>query len=497
MEFNKTQTVNFTSKLSDFEVMDTEFTKCKCYALASGDNVNGSDITMQAIDKAIQRGEFYNKPIVAHLYRDENDGSWRVGGHDSKWVISNTSMEVINECIPFGTIPESSNVRKEEVLEPDGTTVNTYVVMDVILWTGRFNIMDAAYSDDVYFNQSCEISINDYHYKDNDILAIDDFTFSALCLLNKSSDFSKNVRPCFPSCRVEKIKSFSLDEDKFKQNFELMLDKLKQYESATAVHDKETNNKPNKEEKKFMDLQKFSEILSTVNGESDVNKYRLLNVTDSKVFALDMEDYKPYGFDYAVTTEGEAENIVIDFESKVEMSLSATDKIAEENFEEFSIGSEIELVKESIFANEVPAKIDECTKILKAEYEKDIDEMGASFKELTEKYDNAVKELEKYKKKEEFEKAEQHKAEVNALFEKYAGKLSKCAEFLVYKAKCNPDEVTVDEVNEKLTLMVGKYMMESGAKKNFSYNPTETGVAGRKNETIENKYGHLLDKYMK
>ena len=498
MEFNKTQTVNFTSKLSDFEVMDTEFTKCKCYALASGDNANGSDITMQAIDKAIQRGEFYNKPIVAHLYRDENDGSWRVGGHDSKWVISNTSMEVINECIPFGTIPESSNVRKEEVLEPDGTTVNTYVVMDVILWTGRFNIMDAAYSDDVYFNQSCEISINDYHYKDNDILAIDDFTFSALCLLNKSSDSSKNIRPCFPSCRVEKIKSFSLDEDKFKQNFELMLDKLKQYESATAVHDKETNNKPNnKEEKKFMELKKFSEILSTVNGESDVNKYRLLNVTDSKVFALDMEDYKPYGFDYAVTTEGEAENIVIDFESKVEMSLSATDKITEENFEEFSIGSEIESVKESIFANEVPAKIDECTKILKAEYEKDIDEMGASFKELTEKYDNAVKELEKYKKKEEFEKAEQHKAEVNALFEKYANKLGKCAEFLVYKAKCNPDKVTLDEVSEKLTLMVGKYMMESGAKKNFSYNPTETGVAGRKNETIENKYGHLLDKYMK
>ena len=67
----------------------------------------------------------------------------------------------------------------------------------------------------------------------------------------------------------------------------------------------------------------------------------------------------------------------------------------------------------------------------------------------------------------------------------------------IYKAKCNPDEVTLDEVSEKLTLMVGKYMMESGAKKNFSYNPTETGVAGRKNETIENKYGHLLDKYMK
>ena len=493
MEFNKTQTVNFTSKLSDFEVMDTEFTKCKCYALASGDNVNGSDITMQAIDKAIQRGEFYNKPIVAHLYRDENDGSWRVGGHDSKWVISNTSMEVVNECIPFGTIPESSNVRKEEVLEPDGTTVNTYVVMDVILWTGRFNIMDAAYSDDVYFNQSCEISINDYHYKDNDILAIDDFTFSALCLLNKSSDSSKNIRPCFPSCRVEKIKSFSLDEDKFKQNFELMLDKLKQYESATAVHDKETNNKPNKEEKKFMDLQKFSEILSTAKiGESDVNKYRLLNVTDSKVFALDMEDYKPYGFDYAVTTEGEAENIVIDFESKVEMSLSATEKITEENFEEFDIKSVID----STACAMADEKTKENTSILEAEFNKKMEEMKTAYEDISASYSVAMKKVEEYEAKENEAKAKAHREEVSALFEKYSEKLGKCAEFLVYKAKCNPDEVTLDEVSEKLTLMVGKFTMESNTKKNFSYNPTETGVA-RKNETIENKYGHLLDKYMK
>ena len=494
MEFNKTQTVNFTSKLSDFEVMDTEFTKCKCYALASGDNANGSDITMQAIDKAIQRGEFYNKPIVAHLYRDENDGSWRVGGHDSKWVISNTSMEVINECIPFGTIPESSNVRKEEVLEPDGTTVNTYVVMDVILWTGRFNIMDAAYSDDVYFNQSCEISINDYHYKDNDILAIDDFTFSALCLLNKSSDFSKNVRPCFPSCRVEKIKSFSLDEDKFKQNFELMLDKLKQYESATAVHDKETNNKPNKEEKKFMDLQKFSEILSTAKiGESDVNKYRLLNVTDSKVFALDMEDYKPYGFDYAVTTEEDVENIVIDFESKVEMSLSATEKITDENFEEFDIKSVID----STACAMADEKTKENTSILEAEFNKKMEEMKTAYEDISASYSVAMKKVEEYEAKENEAKAKAHREEVSALFEKYSEKLGKCAEFLVYKAKCNPDEVTLDEVSEKLTLMVGKFTMESNTKKNFSYNPTETGVAGRKNETIENKYGHLLDKYMK
>ena len=486
MGLNKNQTLGFTSKLSDFEIVNREFIRCKCYMLATGDNVNGSDITLEAVQKAMSRGEFYNKPVIAHLYKDEENGQWRVGGHDSKWIITNTSIEMVNECIPFGVIPESSNIQLEEVLEADGETVNTYLTCQIILWVGRFNIMDAAYSDDVYFNQSCELSINEYHYKENDVLAIDDFTFSALCLLNKSDDKEKNVRPCFPSCRVEKMKAFSIDESQFKQNFELMLEKLKQYETdstATVPNKHETNPK---EDKETMELKKFAEILSTSKiGDTDVNKYRLLNVTDSKVFALDMEDYKPYGFDYAVTTEEDAENIVIDFNSKVEMSLSATDKITEENFEEFSIGEEINVTRESIFANEVPAKIDECTSLLKAEYEKDIDELGASFKALSEKYEATVKELDEYKKKEEFAKAEQHKNEVAELFEKYSAKLSKCAEFLVYKAKCNPADVTLDEVSEKLTLMVGKYMMDSQTKKNFSYNPTETKVTKVDNEVLK------------
>ena len=83
------------------------------------------------------------------------------------------------------------------------------------------------------------------------------------------------------------------------------------------------------------------------------------------------------------------------------------------------------------------------------------------------------------------------------MFEKYAEKLGKCSEFLVYKAKCNPAEVTVDELNEKLTLMVGKYMMDSQTKKNFSYNPTETKVAKKNENEVSSRYGHLLDKYMK
>lgn len=492
MNFNKEQSLNFTSKLSNFEIVNQEFIRCKCYMLATGDNVNGSDITLEAVKKAIARGEFYNKPVIAHLYKDEENGQWRVGGHDSKWIITDTSFEVVNECIPFGTIPESCDLKLEEVLEADGQTINTYLTCQIILWVGRYNIMDAAYSDDIYFNQSCELSINEYHWKDSDILAIDDFTFSALCLLNKSSDVSKNVRPCFPSCRVEKIKAFSIDTDKFKQNFELMLKKLKQYESdgTTTTVQNNVTDKSNKEEKDFMDLKKFTEILSAEKiGESDVCKYRLLNVTDSKVFALDMEDYKPYGFDYAVTNEADAENIVIDFNSKVEMSLSATDKISEDGFEEFEIKTEAEK-----FAEE---KTKENTSILETEFNNKMEEMKRAYEDISASYSVAMRKIEEYEAKENEVKAAQHKADVDAIFEKYSEKLGKCAEFLVYKAKVDPAEVTIDEVSEKLTLMVGKFTMESNTKKNFSYNPTETSVIGEKNKTAENRYGHLLDKYVK
>ena len=286
MKFNKNQTLGFTSKLSDFEIINQEFIRCKCYMLATGDNVNGSDITLEAVQKAMARSEFYNKPVIAHLYQDpEDNNKWRVGGHDSKWIITNTSFDIVNECIPFGCIPESANLQLEEVLEADGETMNTYLTCQIILWTGRYNIMDAAYSDDIYFNQSCELSINEYHYKNNDVLSIDDFTFSALCLLNKSSDNSKNVRPCFPSCRVEKMKAFSIDTDKSKQNFELMLEKLKQYESdgtstsaTTAVQNNATNNNPHMEGENKMDLTKFTTLLSDIKYGDDCIKYLKENI---------------------------------------------------------------------------------------------------------------------------------------------------------------------------------------------------------------------------
>ena len=491
MENKDLKNIDTTAKFSNFQVLNPDFVRCKCNVMYTGKNRNYTDITDEALQRFIERKGYANVPVIGHIKSSNKNGKPIMGSHDRKIEITNDGIQEINECTAYGVIPLDANPRMEKIIDVHGIE-KEYFTVDVILWTHYFpELMETAYSDEVYFNQSMEITLLDFDIQDQ-YTVINDFSLQALCMLGKydcshgNGDESDTSEPCFEDSRIRR---FSIDESQFKQNFELMLDKLKQYESATAVHDKETNNKPNKEEKKFMELKKFSEILSTAKiGESDVNKYRLLNVTDSKVFALDMEDYKPYGFDYAVTTEEDVENIVIDFESKVEMSLSATEKITDENFEEFDIKSVIDYASDE--------KTKENTSILEAEFNKKMEEMKTAYEDISASYSVAMKKVEEYEAKENEAKAKAHREEVSALFEKYSEKLGKCAEFLVYKAKCNPDEVTLDEVSEKLTLMVGKFTMESNTKKNFSYNPTETGVA-RKNETIENKYGHLLDKYMK
>ncbi len=462
---------------SSIKKLNPQFSLCDVLVCYHGDNRNMTSLPKKVIEDNLY--SIYGIPIVGEwIYKLDGTDEKSWGSHGGRIILDDNGIHFEQTTKPFGFVSKEAadNASWVTITEKDGHTKNEYLKLSgCILWTDRYEESKTILDEN--FGQSMEIEFKKGHYRDDHYYEAEEFIFSALCILGTDCE------PCFESACIGR----HYELDSFKKEFALMLD---EYRKSTT--------KPNKEEKKFMNLKKFTEILSAEKiGESNVCKYRLLNVTDSKVFALDMEDYKPYGFDYAVTNEADVEDIVIDFNSKVEMSLSATDKITDENFEEFSIQSEIDSVKNDIFANDVPTKVDECTNLLKAEYEKEIDELGASFKSLNEQYENATKELEKYKAKESLEKANQHKADVDALFERYASKLGKCAEFLVYKAKTKPEDVTLEEVSEKLTLMVGKYTMDNQKNKNFTYTPTETGVTGRRNEAIENKYGHLLDKYIK
>lgn len=464
---------------SSIHKLNPQFSLCDIDVMYMDDNRNMTSIPLNVVNDALY--SLYGVPIVGEWIEEEK----RFGGHGQSIEFKDGKIieKVSTKPIGFVTKEAVDNATFIEKKLPNGHETKTWLHLEkCILWTSRYE--EAQSIIDNGASQSMEVNFEDGFYREDGVFEATKMIFSALCAIG--------VEPCFEEAKISR--HYALDE--FKQEFKLMLDEYKKLnESATAaVQNKETNNKPNKEEKVIMDFKKINDTLSTAKiGESDVNKYRLLNVTDSKVFALDMEDYKPYGFDYAVTTEEDVENIVIDFESKVEMSLSATEKITDENFEEFDIKSVID----STACAMADEKTKENTSILEAEFNKKMEEMKTAYEDVSASYSVAMKKVEEYEAKENEAKAKAHREDVSALFEKYSEKLGKCAEFLVYKAKCNPDEVTLDEVSEKLTLMVGKFTMETNTKKNFSYKPTETGVTGRKNETVKNKYGHLLDKYIK
>lgn len=462
--------------LSSIKQLNKQFALVDILLCYHGNNRNMTSMSKEVIESALP--SLYGIPIIGE-YIYLNDGSQDFGSHGGKIIISDKGIKFEDTTKPYGFVTKDAvdNAKWVTITEKDGFTQHEYLELKgCIVWQERYE--EVASLLDKNYGQSMEIAINSYEYDKDGYCVIKDMTFSAACILGTNPD-GTDVIPCFESACIGR----HYELDSFKKEFSLMLNEYKKIDLE-----------PNKEEKEFMDLKKFTEILSAEKiGESDVCKYRLLNVTDSKVFALDIEDYKPYGFDYAVTTEGDSENIVIDFNSKVEMSLSATDKITDENFEEFDIKSVID----SAACAMAEEKTKENTSILEEEFNKKMEEMKTAYEDVSASYSVAMKKVKEYEAKENEAKANAHRDEVAALFEKYSEKLGKCAEFLVYKAKCNPDEVTLDEVSEKLTLMVGKFTMESNTKKNFSYNPTETGVAGRKNETIENKYGHLLDKYIK
>ncbi len=462
--------------------------------LATGDNVNGSDITLESVQKAMTRGEFYNKPVVAHLYRDpEDNNKWRVGGHDSKWVITNTSFDIVNECIPFGVIPESSDLKLEEVLEPDGETVNTYLTCQIILWVGRYNIMDAAYSDDIYFNQSCELSINEYHWKDNDVLAIDDFTFSALCLLNKSSDTDKNVRPCFPSCRVEKMKDFSIDTDKFKKNFELMLDKLKQYESDGTTATVQNNNQQEGENR--MDLTKFINLLSEIKYSDDCIKYSLLGANENNIFVIDRENgYKVYSVGYAEVDD----KIVVNWDDKTEGNITYTEKPENEEKSNMSVFYD-EMTERLTKEIEVKyeTKLEEKVNEISADAETRFSEMKEKYTDIQNSYAVAKEKLDKFEAIEAEKAKENHINAVKETLERFEKKIGKTPEFIYYKAKVDYEKVDIGEMEKELTLMTGDILMnKKDTTKVFSYNPTSTNVKTITENETSSRYGTLLDGYM-
>ena len=218
--------VRFTLK----ESLSKDLVLCKCYVMATGKCRNGFVFLQEDIAKVIN--SIYYKPVVGRIHVT-NDGQIYMGEHDS--IIEN-GLEY-SLTVPFGVVTDIP-ATYEEVTEEDGTKV-TYLVVEIILWVGRYpELFETIYSDEIWFNQSMEITINAFspYVEDKRYKHVTDWEFDALCLLGKSDDLEFNTEPCFPSACVKPFnlenteETFSVEKVKAKytEDLTLLIEKVKE-----------------------------------------------------------------------------------------------------------------------------------------------------------------------------------------------------------------------------------------------------------------------------
>lgn len=213
--------LNFNAKIVPFEKINDQFTWCKCYIHALGKNRNFSHFSKENVNRNLDT--IYNIPVVAHI-RETEDGFKYVGSHDMAIELQDGKISFKDLTVPFGVLPfqGEDTLYFEDVTERDGSTV-TYLVGNIILWSGRYpELMELVYDDQVYFNQSMEINYSKIAplEEDKNYTDVIDYVYSALCLLGKSDESEYDSEPCFPSSRVEPTK-FELNTEFLKLMGEL------------------------------------------------------------------------------------------------------------------------------------------------------------------------------------------------------------------------------------------------------------------------------------
>ena len=457
---------------SSVHKLNPQFSLCDIDVMYMDDNRNMTSIPLNVVKDALY--SLYGVPIVGEWIEEEN----RFGGHGQSIEFKDGKIieKVSTKPIGFVTKEAVDNASFIEKKLPNGHESKTWLHLEkCILWTSRYE--EAQSIIDNGASQSMEVNFEDGFYREDGVFEATKMIFSALCAIG--------VEPCFEEAKISR--HYALDE--FKQEFKLMLDEYKKLnESATAVHDKETNNNPNKEEKKFMDLEKLNAFLSTFtfkdNCDNDVAKYALLgDATETSFTVIDREDnFKVYTVEFALDDE---QNIVADWDAKVEKKFAIVNADEE---------SAIDL--NTVIGEYAQSRADMITESLTVSFNEKIDEMAKEYENLSKELETSNKKLADF----EAEKAEAdrlaHKAEVDAVVAEFAKKIGRSPKFLVYKAKLNADEVTIEKVTQDLTLMAGQEML-GGKSASYSYQPTETKVANKENNDVQNRYGNLLSKYMK
>lgn len=519
------ESIKFESKISNFEYINPLFSKVKIQLAYEGINRNNSYISKETFEKALP--SIYNCPIVGEYNESIDD----FRGHGGKIEVTDDNIKWINTTIPYGVIDSNTEVTWEEITEEDGR-VNKYVCVTGYLWTGRYPELESVIKNSKSHSMEIEIQSGQYteidgkkHYE------ITDFIYSGFCILGD------DISPCFES---SKIMAYTLNKDKFKQEFSQMVKELKfslQQSASIPGVDIKKYSKGGKKVDKISDiLKKYNTSLddliskginykeysledlenkiknSTFSWSSEQLEDELRRIVKQKkirddwgyeypkcyyvdhlhdekiVIVFDREECYYIGCSFSIN----GDVVTIDMENGVRYKAEWVEmKVTPEMEDEKEMTMPVEMSEDMMEGKkmEMQKQFDQEKENLVSKSSEQYSKLDSEFKQLNVKYS----ELEEKANKLDFELTEKVKKEreeaESKIFESFSNELS---DEEIAGIKAEKDSFTLDQLEEKLFALVGK------KKAKFSLN-NEKGV--RVSIPIDNKpksdkeYADIIAKY--
>lgn len=397
-----------------FEVLNSEFTKAKCYVLYTGENRNGSLISKEAVEAALP--SIYNIPVIAEVLY--TDGVKDFGTHGGRIVIDSSGIKYEQTTVPYGVVPESANPRWETVDDKE------YLVCEIILWSGRYDDLDVFLADGVR-PQSMEISPLEFEEKDN-LFDIKSFEFSALTILGS------DVEPCFEDAKIE-----TFECDTFKKQYKEMVGKFTQYLSSL--------NKKEPEKKFSLTMKDKLNLLQNSIEDERVADDEDNTISCTYYWVMDFDDNYVYVNIYGWANDGSDKNYYVRGTYTIDEENSVA-TISKESFEEI-IQKWVTLAESQ--------QIDSDRETTEANY----NQLKDDYKQLQ----DTNKILQDFKEKTE---KEERKIEINAILDEFSADLANLDEYKNFRNEALEKLLTDEEIKEKCFAMVGKVQFEQKPKKN-------------------------------
>jgi hypothetical protein len=356
-----------------------------------------------------------------------------------------------------------------------------------------------------------EITVEQYHM-DGNICVIDQFFFTAFCLLGD------DVEPCFESSA---LKLFELDE--CKAQFAMMMAEMKQelskvspYNMGGKYDNYSTKGGEGLLEQKIELLAKYGltpeqvefdlDALSFEELEAQLAKGNTFTLTAEQflrvlidalseehidtewgamrrycyqdhdteaqeVYCWDAEDWKLYGFQYSMN----GDNVVIDFESKKRKKFVIVD------FDEGDVDISLETAFQAVATAAADAKSNELTE----QFEVTRTELEGQYATASKTIAEQNQELEKLRQYQQEELAKERAADEDAVFAMFAD-LNGIEEFEALRADCA--DLSIDEIEEKCFALRGR-----NATRKFSSDKLKNPrLPIEKNKTDGEPYGGLF-----